>query len=257
MDEHTRWLAAAFVTLTLLVAAAVPLGVGAATRRTGGTAGEARRAAAGSALAVIGWLGLTWVLAAAGILGFEGRPPTMVLALLAMWAVALTLGFSGTGARLASGLPLAALVGFHAFRLPLELIMHRAYLLGLMPVQMSYSGWNFDILTGATAALLAVAIAGGRAPLLLVRLWNGMGIVLLLNIVTIAVLSTPVPFRMFTGEPANVWITRAPWVWLPMVFVLGAIVGHILVARRLRIEAGRAAGSSDPVVTTPIHARSG
>jgi len=246
MDEPTKTLAAAFVTLTLIVAAALPVGIGVATRRSGAAVGGARSVAGAAAIATLAWLALTGGLAAAGGLGFEGRPPSMVIALLATWTLALTLGFSRIGARLSSGLPLAALVGFHAFRLPLELIMHRAYLLGLMPVQMSYSGWNFDIVTGVTAALLAIAIALGRAPLPLVRLWNAMGILLLLNIVTIAVLSTPLPFRVFTSDPANVWITRAPWVWLPTVLVLAAIVGHILVARRLRIEARRAVSGTRP-----------
>jgi hypothetical protein len=33
-----------------------------------------------------------------------------------------------------------------------------------------------------------------------------------------------------------VWVTRAPWIWLPTVMVLAAIMGHVLVYRRLWIE---------------------
>ena len=71
---------------------------------------------------------------------------------------------------------------------------------------------------------------------MLVRIWNTAGVVLLINILTIAVLSAPFPFRVFHNEPANVWITQAPWVWLPAVYVLAAITGHILVYRRVRLE---------------------
>jgi hypothetical protein len=35
---------------------------------------------------------------------------------------------------LVRGVPLWALVGFQIFRLPLELLMHRAYVEGLLPV---------------------------------------------------------------------------------------------------------------------------
>lgn len=65
------------------------------------------------------------------------------------------LGFalSPAGARLVAGLPIAALVGFHAFRLPLEFVLHRWYIEGALPVQMTYSACNLDILTGIGAVL--------------------------------------------------------------------------------------------------------
>ena len=43
---------------------------------------------------------------------------------------------------------LATLVGVQAFRLPLELLMHRAGGLGIMPPELSYGGYNYDIVTG-------------------------------------------------------------------------------------------------------------
>ena len=53
--------------------------------------------------------------------------------------------------RPANHVPLWILVAVQGFRLPLELAMHRLYERGIMPEQMSYSGRNFDIVTGATA----------------------------------------------------------------------------------------------------------
>jgi hypothetical protein len=45
-----------------------------------------------------------------------------------------------SGRRSGLRLPLAALVGYQGFRVVVELLLHRAYVEGLMPVQMSYSG---------------------------------------------------------------------------------------------------------------------
>src|SRR6188768_677474 len=53
----------------------------------------------------------------------------------------------------------------------------------------------------------------------------------------IAGLSTPTPWRVFREGPANVWIATEPYVWLPTVMVAFAILGHIVIYRRLR--AGR------------------
>ena len=192
-------------------------------------------AALGTAL----WMGFTGTLAASGRLTFGPMPPPVGILFVAIIVLGLVLGLSRVGERLALGLPLAVLVGVQGFRFPLELLMHRAYTEGVMPEQMSYSGWNFDIVTGITAIVVAGMLLAGRMPLWGVRLWNWLGFLLLINIVTIACVSAPTPFRMFLNEPANVWITRAPFVWLPSVLVLTAFLGHIVVFRRLRAEATR------------------
>jgi hypothetical protein len=237
-DAGEGMLAAAFVALALVVAGGFVAGVWGAWRAADDTRARAGRAALVAGAVTASWLALTAGAAAAGVLSFTTTPPTMMLLLAVMLALAIGLGVSRVGARLAVGLPLAVLVGFHAFRLPLELIMHRAYEMELMPVQMSYAGLNFDIVTGVTAVIVAALLAVRRLPLAVVRLWNALGFVLLANIVIISILSAPLPFRMFWNEPANVWVTRVPWVWLPAVLVLAALLGHIVVYRRLRAERG-------------------
>jgi hypothetical protein len=122
-----------------------------------------------------------------------------------------------------------------------------------MPVQMSYSGRNLDIVSGASALIVGGLLALGRLPRWAVRAWNWLGALLLANILVIALLSAPLPIRVFHNEPANVWVTQAPFVWLPAVMVLAAVLGHLLVFRRLRAEAhdaGRAGAPPAPRETT-------
>lgn len=63
--------------------------------------------------------------------------------------------------------------------------------------------------------------------------WNILGTILLCNIIVVSLLSTPTPLRVFTTQPANTWITAAPYVWLPSVLVVFAMIGHIVVFRAL------------------------
>jgi hypothetical protein len=184
------------------------------------------------------WMALWALVARSGaLLDFERRPPPMMLMMLASIVAALALGLSPLGARLARGLPLAALVGFQAFRLPLELLMDRAARAGAMPVQMSFEGYNFDIVTGASALVVAGLIAAGRAPRALVVAWNILGIALLANIGVIAVASTPL-FHAFGTAPQdlNTWVATAPFVWLPTVLVACALAGHLFLTRRLLMD---------------------
>jgi hypothetical protein len=223
-----------FVALAVVVAGAFVAGV----YRSSPAAQSSRaiRDTSLAAVATVAWLALMLALGASGRLSFTSRPPTMLFVVAATVGLAIVIGTSRLGLRLATGLPLAALVGVQAFRFPLELLLHRAYSEGLMPVQMSYSGLNFDILSGLSAIVVALALVRKPNSLALVRVWNTAGIILLANIFTIALLSAPTPLRLFRSEPANVWIAHAPWVWLPSVFVLAAIVGHIVVYRRIRVE---------------------
>src|SRR3954467_1073285 len=204
MVKASAFLTMAFAALAVLVAAALPL----LLRR----AGDPQRATR-AAVITAAWMAATFAAAASGRLSFTTTPPTMGVVIVLSLAVALRLGLSGTGGRLAAGVPLAVLVGGQGFRLPLELLLHRAYAEGLMPAQMSYSGRNFDIVTGITAIVLAAALwlAPQRVSPKLVLAWNVMGFGLLLNVLTIALLSAPTPLRVFMNEPANVWIAQAPF----------------------------------------------
>ncbi|WP_437681937.1 hypothetical protein [Sorangium sp. So ce131] len=225
-----------FAALALLVAALFVWGAARGSAAAG--AAPSRRAAAAAAAGVALWMGATWALAASGTLArFDLRPPPMALMFAVVMAGGLSLGLSPLGRRFALGLPLAALVGAQAFRFPLELLMHRAAAEGVMPAEMSYSGLNLDILTGASALVLAPLIALRRVPLWVAAAWNALGIVLLSVIAAVAVLSSPM-VRAFGDDPGhvNTWVCYPPFVWLPAVMVMAALFGHVVVARRLRAE---------------------
>jgi hypothetical protein len=237
MSETSSLLVTSFWVLAVGVGAAFVAAVYWAHRRLDVARAAAGRFAAYAAAGTAAWMALTYALAASGRLAFGTMPPPLGVLFVAILAGSVTLGASRIGERLARALPLAVLVGAQAFRLPLEVAMHRAYAEGVMPVQMSYAGWNFDVLSGIGAAVVAILLAMRRAPLGVVRVWNWMAVLLLTNVLVIAWLSTPTPLQVFTNEPANVWITHPPFVWLPSVLVFAAILGHVLIFRRLRYEA--------------------
>jgi hypothetical protein len=186
-----------------------------------------------ASLVLLLWVLVPGVLAWWGLLDRYAPLPTLGTGMF----VALTLGtialaWSRWGRTLAQGVPLAALVGFQVFRVPLELVLHSLYEQGVVPVQMTYSGRNFDILTGLLAVPVALLLRAGRCPKWLLLAWNVLGLVLLVNILAVAILSTPVPFRVFTEAPANLLPGTFPFVWLPTFLVQAALFGHLLVFRR-------------------------
>jgi hypothetical protein len=164
-------------------------------------------------------------------------PALVVTGLVTMFTIVLAL--SSTGERVAASVSLASLVGYQVFRVAVELVLHRLYLEDVVPVQMTYAGRNFDILSGLSAIVLALAMWSGRRPRAIVFLWNLAGLGLLVNIVVIAVVSTPVPFRQFANDPPNLLPSTFPFVWLPTFLVQAALFGHLVVFRALRRQGSR------------------
>ena len=190
------------------------------------------------------WIAVTMGLAYAGVIGRRDVfPPPLMGILVAVAVLGVVIARSRVGDRLARGLPLAALVGLQSFRFPLEVVMHAAAERGIMPMQMSYSGCNFDIVTGITAVLLAAWLRFGRPPRAIVWAWNVMGLLLLANIVTVAVLSTPM-FARFgaTADRLNTFAAEPPYILLPTVLVLTAWAGHLIVFRALSLPRPSARG---------------
>jgi len=193
---------------------------------------SAPRAVAG----LVVWIALTGTLAASGALArFDVTPPPMALLIVAVLGGGVLVGLSPAGGALAAAVPLSTLVGLQAFRLPLELVMHHAGERGIMPPELSYGGYNFDIVTGASALVLALALRAGLAvPRAIVWAWNLWGLWCLAVIAAIAVATSPM-VRAFGDDPRhlNTWVLYLPYVWLPAVLVVVALAGHVVVTRAL------------------------
>ena len=218
--------------LAVVVASVFVLGYSLAAERAGGNRVHARMRARSAMLA---WMALFAVLADRGVLAqFTWRPPPLALAMATFVLSGLLLGLSPVGAKFAR-LPMSWLIGAQAFRFPLEVVMHQAAREGVMPVEMSFEGYNFDIVTGATAIVVAWLAQRGRAPRWLLYTWNVLGSLLLVTIIVIAVLASPM-VQAFGSDPAHVnsWIADFPFIWLGAVLVASAVFGHVVIFRALR-----------------------
>jgi len=182
------------------------------------------------ALAVgVGWLLLTGLLAGLGLLAdFSSMPPSIVLLISPAAIMAIALAFTRFGRRFAA-LPLSLLIGFQGFRILVELLIHGAVREGIAPPQLTWGGFNYDILF-AISALLLFPVAF-RLPRWCLLAWNTLGLLFLFWVVGVAVLSMPTPYQKLT--PDSIWVAWFPFVWLPTVIVVSALFGHLVIYRKL------------------------
>jgi uncharacterized membrane protein len=124
-----------------------------------------------------------------------------------------------------------------SFRIAVELLLLMAFVNGRIPVQMTFEGRNFDILTGILALPAGYLLVNRKmyAPRLAVA-FNVLGLLLLTNILVIAVLSMPTPIRYFMNEPANTLVAQFPFILLPGVLVPIAYTMSIFSLRQLLVK---------------------
>lgn len=166
---------------------------------------------------------------------FDRVPPPMALLIVLVLVMPTLAGLSSFGRRAAVEVAVAAVVELQIFRLPLELVMHHAGRAGVMPPELSFGGYNFDIVTGIGAAIIGAMMARGVAvPRPLLWAWNIWGIYCLGAIAAIAIATSPM-VRAFGDDPrhVNTWVLYFPFVWLPVVMVSVAIFSHVVVTRAL------------------------
>ncbi|MDA1184436.1 MAG: hypothetical protein O2930_07310 [Acidobacteria bacterium] len=184
---------------------------------------------------VVLYLAVPAVLATTGRLDrYDPMPAPALVMVPLLTLVTVRFATSSVGARVGSSVGLATLVGFQVFRLPVEWLLHRLSVEQVIPQVMTYSGRNFDIVSGVTGGLLGVWLLRRSVPSWVLVIWNLTGLALLGNIVLVATLSTPALFRVFTEGPPNLLPSTFPFVWLPSFLVQLALVGHLLLFRCLR-----------------------
>jgi hypothetical protein len=222
----------AFVAIIVVVALAFPAAVWVGTLRALGPA-PARRSALRACGATLLVLASSAGLAESGALASVPFGLGVMAYIIVCNLAAAALAFSALGQRMAMGLPLYALVGFHVFRLPLEFVLHRWYMEGVLPVQMTYEGHNYDVVTGFLALVLSPLMFFGKLSRRTAWAFNLIGGGLLINVASIAVRSSPVPLRTYMNEPPVLLALHAPYTWILPICVAGALFGHLITFRRL------------------------
>jgi hypothetical protein len=129
-------------------------------------------------------------------------------------------------------IPPAHLVRLQSFRFFVEILLWMLFVANIIPEQMTFEGRNFDILSGITAPVIAWLIARGKISRSALIAWNLVCLALLINIVAVAILSTPSPWRIFMNEPANTIVARFPVSWLPGMLVPLAYTLNLLVLKQ-------------------------
>jgi hypothetical protein len=93
---------------------------------------------------------------------------------------------------------------------------------------MTFHGWNFDIASGILAIIVSlIAFRSGKVNKPLLITFNVIGLILLANIVTIAILSAESPMQKLAFDMPNRGVLYFPYIWLPSMIVPIVLFCHL------------------------------
>lgn len=115
----------------------------------------------------------------------------------------------------------------HIVRFPVELLLFQLAIRELLPMEMTYEGWNFDIIPGITSMLLLLWIKFGKINKKVLLGWNILGLIFILFILTNGILSQELLFERFGYSVPNLAIPYFPFILLAGVIVPIVIYTHI------------------------------
>lgn len=236
MKNDLLFPAIAWLLLTGVCLTAILIGLRSVLKSTNWKADRQNRIFTITLSVILGWTVLLLVLSYNGFFGDSSAfPPKPALAMLTPLPIILMIAFSKTGAQLLKVVPPQWLIYMQSFRIAVELLLLMAFINGKLPVQMTFEGRNFDILTGIFALPVGYMIAKNYSSRLAV-IFNVIGALLLINILVIAVLSMPSPIRYFMNEPANTLVAQFPFILLPGVLVPIAYSMHVFSLRQIFVR---------------------
>ncbi len=180
-------------------------------------------------LILLAWVAVLIITSYFGFFAnFDALPPRPFFIIILSILGIVILAKNKTYRQILNGIPPEKLLYFQAFRIPLEIWLWLLFIEYIIPVQMTFEGYNFDVVSAILGPVVGYLVFVKKvAPIWLAKAYNYLGILTVIIIVSIAALSMPTPLRQFSNEPANTLIAYFPYVLLPGILVPLALLLHI------------------------------
>ncbi len=223
--EPPQSLQTIFVLLTFILLAVTVLAV----RKIS----EERKIAMKTFIIIFFWLSFLKIISGMNFMhNYSSMPPRLMIAPLGCFIAIIVLAASKKFSGFLKNVPMHWLIYIQSFRIVMEVVLYQLAQHGIIHERMTFAGSNFDILTGITAIPMGYLVQRNKISKNGLLAWNIFGIVLLLNIVSIALLSTPYPFSIFKDAPVNTIVFYFPFIWLPGFVAPFALAMHVFSIKK-------------------------
>ncbi len=188
----------------------------------------------------VGIFTLTWIIyivvvSTTGMIDDFSLPPKLPVFIIlpAFIFIVIVITRSATTTLLLS-VPVHLLIGIQAFRIIVELIIWLAHKEGILPVETTFEGYNYDVLVGITAIPIAFYTLKNRMSRGLLIFWNIAGLFILANTIRVFLLSAFFPHLLgLENNTIEFSFLRPPLIFIAGLFMPMAILFHGLSLKQL------------------------
>lgn len=164
-------------------------------------------------------------------------PPHLAFPVIS-WLLMLTLVFGVPRLRVwTDQLSMNVLTWIHIVRLPVEFCL--LWLAGerQLPWSMTFEGYNFDIIFGITAPVMALLYFNfKKINERIFMIWNVLGLISVLAVVIRGIGAVPSPLQLWDFTQPNYAVMHFPFIWLPSFIVPVVILSHLKAIRKYFIQ---------------------
>ena len=179
---------------------------------------------------IIAWVFYLYLISYNGFIFDKSMPPKFpILVFLPTISFIGIFAYSKRNSKLFEYIPATWAVYYQSFRIVMELIILMTFTAGLIPIQATFQGYNFEIIFAFTAPIIGYfTFVKPIIPPKIAIAWNIIGIFLLIIVVSIMVTSYFTP-EIWGSEKQliDIKFTQLPLVLLPGFMVPSAIFVHV------------------------------
>ncbi len=204
-----------------------------------------RQRAMGIILATLfGWLAIQFAIDQTGFYLSSALPPRIpLLMILPVFLFTGIFLFWKRNSEVLHAIPIYIPIAYQSFRAVIEVLFYFTFLQGILPIQVTFEGANYDVLLGISAIVMGFYAYRSSASKKILIAWNFLGIGVILFAAFTFVTSLYFPEFWGTGGFSDRFI-HFPFLLLPSFFMPSAIFMHVLsivqLSKQLKLETGGA-----------------
>jgi len=164
----------------------------------------------------------------------DASPPHLMFPLVSTLVILSLLFLLPSGRRFLAGLNSGVLTLLHIVRIPVEIGLYLLATWKQVPWSMTFSGINFDMISGITAPIIWwLGYHKKVLPKGVLVAWNVAALALLLIVVVRGIGAVPSPIQSWDFDQPNYAVMHFPFSWLPSLIVPLVFFSHVTLLFQL------------------------
>ena len=185
---------------------------------------------------IVGALAYLFILSKTGALVDYGMPPRFpIFLMIPFFSFCIIFFIKNKHNQFIQSIPLHWTIFYQSFRIIAELLLLYTFIKGIIPVEATFEGYNYDIVIGITAILLGILVyRTGYKYKNLLKFWNILGILMILIVASVIATNIYQPQIWGYDSPSvQKEFVQLPYLLIPGFLAPSAILIHLVTLIQL------------------------